>query len=99
MNQIQIFKELEKIEKLPVSHIRKVCKMWYETYFDERNATEWFNKHIKDFNYFFQIESNLCCISINYVMWGQADLIECTGRTTQEACKKAITKFYKSYKK
>lgn len=96
---MNIFKELEKIEKLPVTHKRKVCSLWYENYFSEKNGKEWFENHINDFNYFFIIESNYCSISISYVMWGQADLIECRGRTTAEACRKSITKFYKQYKK
>ena len=91
-----VLRVLSDIEKLPVKHQRAVCKMWYESYFDE-TATEWFNNHVKDFTYFFTVENNICRISVSYTMWGSGELIECRGRTTREACRKAITKFYKQY--
>ncbi len=95
-----LFEELDKICKLPVSHQKSAIKAWYETYYDER-AVEWFKNHQKNktIEYDFKIEEKVCIIRMYQHMWGWTDFIEEHGRTTSEACKKAITKFYKTYRK
>ena len=96
---IDIFKELDKICTLPVSHEKAALKAWYETYYDEP-AKKWFKNHQKNksIEYDFRVEDQICIIRMYQHMWGWTDLIKSEGRTTSEACRKAITKFYKTYR-
>lgn len=100
MNTETTLSQLDQITKLKVTHSRTAIKAWYESYYDEK-ANEWFNKRVNDneLEYDFIISYRECQIRIYLLYWGWTDLIKESGKTTEQACQKAIKKFYKNYKR
>lgn len=91
--------ELDNITKLKVKNSRVAITAWYEKYYDE-NSKEWFQRNQKDnLEYDFVITDRECLIRIYLAYWAWTELLKCSGKTTEEACKKAITKFNNQYSK
>ena len=74
--------------------------MWYKSYYD-LTATKQYSARIlqNELEYTFSIMEGRCTISIYLFYYGTGVLYESRGNTTEEACKKTISKFYKTYKK
>ena len=90
-------KELDKISKLKVKKHQVVRRVMYEFPHSDKSFEEWFKLNGKFLSYEFCVCERVCIIRISEPMMISTDWIEEDGRTTEEACRKAITKFYKSY--
>lgn len=95
---IDYLKQLEAIEDLPVKSKHCVRDAWYETYYDQ-TFSEWYNYNTlnKNFHYRFMISKNEVIILIDYEMWGETELMKCSGKNTLQAIKNILTKFKKHY--
>lgn len=105
---IKVFplEQLDEITTLEVKHKKETIAGFHEIIssndkVSEQEANNWFNKGIssKEFQYDFIIKNKQCEIVIYLVDWGWTDLIKESGKTTEQACQKAIKKFYKNYPK
>ena len=100
-SKLNVISELDKISKLVVRKHQVVRRVMYDFKYSDESFEDWFSLSIKHkcLYYEFEISEKSCKIGIGEMMLGTTDWIEEQGRTTEEACRKAITKFYKSYKK
>ena len=98
---IKVFplEQLDEITTLEVKHKKETISGFHEIIssndkVSEQEANNWFNKGIssKEFQYDFIIKNNQCEIVIYLVDWGYTDLIKESGKTTEQACQKAIKK-------
>lgn len=93
---MEILKQLEEIEKLPVKSKRCVSASWYQTFYDQ-TFTEWYKDNKNNFSYRFVIQNKECSIMIDYHMWGETELKTITATTTEKAIIKMLTWFKKHY--
>ena len=101
---IKVFplEQLDEITTLEVKHSRIVIRAFhqYNPLFLNEKPRDWFSNVVanRKVQYEFTISQNQCEIRIYFENWGYTDLIKESGKTTEQACQKAIKKFYKNYK-
>ncbi|WP_374440472.1 hypothetical protein [Epilithonimonas sp.] len=99
MNTETTLSQLDQITTLEVKHKKKAIAGFHDINSDEE-VNIWFSIAVSQnqLKYEFEIKPNECKIRIYLKHWGYTDLIKESGKTTEQACQKAIKKFYKNYK-